>query len=104
MIIGSAYLKGHGWGNEPNIERAVAWLRRSAELDNIDAMVALAPILRNGSKSGDTHSQRGVVCCSVLQSVAVCCSVCCGALQCGLDNMDANGGPCAYFPQRPEIR
>jgi len=50
--IGHALLHAHGWGTEPNVERAVAWLQRAAESEHIDAMVALAPILRNGSKVG----------------------------------------------------
>ncbi len=51
--VGRAYLCGKGWGSEPNLPRAVAWLRRAADSDHIDAMATLAPLLRNGSRAGE---------------------------------------------------
>jgi len=57
------------------------------ELYDVDAMVALAPVLRNGSNADDTHVQLVTAGCCVLQCVAVCCSVCCSVLWCDFDNI-----------------
>jgi TPR repeat protein len=58
--IGLALLEARAWGTEPNVERAVAWLQRAADAEHIDAMVSLAPILRNGSKVGQGYVTKDV--------------------------------------------
>ena len=48
--FGHTLLTGQGWSPVPNVERAVLFLREAADAGHVDAMVALAPLLRNGTR------------------------------------------------------